>query len=40
MYSKPLRAKTLNNIVKIQRFIPEEIWNKNKKILMDLYLNY
>lgn len=40
MYSKPLRAKTLNNLVKIQRFIPEEIWMRNKRVLLDLYLSY
>jgi len=40
MYSKPLRAKTLNDLVKIERFIPEDVWALNKKILMDLYLSY
>ncbi len=40
MYSKPLRAKTLNDMVKIERFIPEDIWAKNKRLLLDLYLSY
>jgi hypothetical protein len=40
MYSKPLRAKTLNDLYKIERFIPEEVWAKNKRLLLDLYLGY
>lgn len=38
MYSKPLRARTLNARVGIERFISQDIWARNKRVLLDLYL--
>lgn len=40
MYSRPLRAKILNDSYKIERFVPEGLWSKNKRLVLDLFLSY
>ena len=40
MYSRSIRAATLNKCRKMERFIPETLWLKNKRTLLDLFLSF
>ena len=40
MYSRPLRAKVLNDSYRIDRFVPRTIWLKNKRQILDLFLSF
>ena len=40
MFSRPVRARILNGALKIERFIPSLIWNRKRKIILDLFLSY
>lgn len=40
LYSKSIRANTMNSSLKIERFIDPKIWNRSKTQILELFLLY
>ena len=40
LYSKSIRANTMNSSLKIERFIDPKIWNRSKMQILELFLLY